>query len=356
MQLTLLVPELIWPEPADQNTFENLASPELNTLIARSRLSRRPPQSFEATLSDNFGQPDGAPYAALRLSGEPQGQPDTTEGLWIACDPVHLRFHQEHLILAEMSHLGISLEEAQVLVAALNSHLPETGRFHALSADRWYLQVTDTQLLDGFEVPPLSLVAGRRIERVLADSSQSKGLRRLLNEIQMLLHAHPINRQRENEGRMTINSLWLWGAGQFQQRTGSAPLKPFDGVWSNNPLANGLAGFSGATSHPVPPEATMVLAQAKHGSKQLVVLEDLLNPVHYENSEDYRRAITALENNWFAPLKSALAAGKISQLRIEACTAYATLSWTCQRHDLWKFWHQPHSLAELAQQLAQETP
>jgi len=355
MQLTLLVPELIWPEPADQNTFENLASPELNTLIARSRLSRRLPQSFEATLSDNFGHPEGVPYAAFRLSGEAQGQVDAAEGLWIACDPVHLRFHQEHLILAEMSHLGITFEEAQELVAALNSHLPETGRFHALSADRWYLQVTDTMLLDGFEVPPLSLVAGRRIERVLADSSQSKGLRRLLNEIQMLLHAHPINRQRENEGRMTINSLWLWGVGQFPQGTVNASERPFDGVWSNNPLALGLAAFSGATSHPAPLEAATILAETKHDSRQLVVFEDLLNPVHYENGADYRQAIMALENNWFAPLKSALAAGKISQLRIEACTAYATLSWTCQRHDLWKIWRHAHSLAEVAQKLAQES-
>ncbi len=355
MQLTLLIPELIWPEPGDQATFDNLATAELNTLIARSRLTCRPPQSFEATLSDHFGLPDGAPYAAFRLRGEPQ-RPEAVDGFWIACDPVHLRFHQEHLILAEMSHLGISWEEAQVLVAALNSHLPEIGRFHALSADRWYLQVTDTVLLDDFEMPPLSLVAGRRIERVLAESLQSQALRQCLNEIQMLLHAHPLNRQREKEGRMIINSVWLWGAGPLPRGLKNAQKNLFDGVWSANPLALGLAAFTGAARHARPQEAAAVLAQSPPGSKQLVILEDLLNPVHYENGEDYRQKIMALERAWFAPLKSALAAEKITQLRIEACTAYATLSWTCQRHDLWKFWRQPHSLADVAQKLAQENP
>ena len=37
MRLTLLIPELIWPEPGDAETFAGLACPALATLLARGR-------------------------------------------------------------------------------------------------------------------------------------------------------------------------------------------------------------------------------------------------------------------------------------------------------------------------------
>ncbi|QKV57172.1 MAG: hypothetical protein HT580_07980 [Dechloromonas sp.] len=42
MHLTLLVPELIWPEPADQFTLGKLSAPGLEWLLARARLERLP--------------------------------------------------------------------------------------------------------------------------------------------------------------------------------------------------------------------------------------------------------------------------------------------------------------------------
>src|SRR5664279_2433619 len=101
MQLTLLVPELIWPEPDDREAFANLTSPGLGTLLSRSRLTRRPPQSFEAMLTDAFDQPEDAPYAAFRRLGEAVTAPDTPDGHWLCGDPVHLRYHEELLILAD---------------------------------------------------------------------------------------------------------------------------------------------------------------------------------------------------------------------------------------------------------------
>jgi hypothetical protein len=355
MQLTLLIPELIWPEPDDRDTLDALDCPALCTLLARSQRRRHAPQSFEASLSDAFVSPEGdqpAPYAALRRLGEAPPPADGTNATWLACDPVHLRFHQEHLILAGMGHFGITLGEAQTLVATLNAELAEHGRFHAASAERWYLQLSDAALLDGFSAAPLSTVSGRRIEGLLAESTSARGMRRLVNDIQMILHAHPLNQQRENAGQMTINSLWLWGGGTLQDE---ARAKSFDALWSDDPLALGLACQAGIASCPPPADAATLLAQTPPGTRQLLVLDTLLGPVQYENSADYRQAMMALEQCWFAPLKQALATGKISRLRIDAPTAYATLAWECRRSDLWKFWRRPRPLAQLAQQLANES-
>jgi hypothetical protein len=148
--------------------------------------------------------------------------------------------------------------------------------------------------------------------------------------------------------------LWLWGAGKLPPSADSALESHFDGVWSHDPLALGLARFEGIPTHQLPVDAATFFDHAAPDTQHLVVLEDLLGPVQYENGEAYRNAIATLECRWFAPLKKALAAGKISRLRIDASTAYATLAWECSRSDLWKFWRQPRSLARIAQELAQE--
>ena len=87
MQLTLFVPELIWPEPGDRETLDGIDCPALCTLLSRSRRTRRAPQSLEATLSDLFGQPPGAPYAAFRRLGEVHPMADTgaDAGCWLCC-------------------------------------------------------------------------------------------------------------------------------------------------------------------------------------------------------------------------------------------------------------------------------
>ena len=348
MQLTLLIPELIWPEPEDRTTLDALACPALHTLLARSRRSQRPAQSLEATLSDFFGHPAGAPYAAFRLLGETANAPDAGDACWINADPVHLRFHQERLILADSGRFALEYAEAQALADELNRHLADTGHFHVAAAGRWYLQLADRQLAGDFDAPPLSAVSGRSIERLLPEAGKAKTLRKLQNEIQMLLHAHPLNQQRENVGQMTINSLWLWGAGSVPERRATA----CDGVWSLDPLARGLARAAGVPVHPVPATASALFDHSAADTEHLVVLDDLLDAVHYENGDAYRTALLRLENDWFAPLRTALHSGRLNRLRIEAPSAYATLTWDSGRLDQWKFWRRPQTLGELARQLA----
>ena len=352
MQLTLLVPELIWPEPNDRDIFDGLDCPALSALLARSRLTRRPPQSLEAMLTDAFGHAENAPYAAFRLLGESNAPADANADYWLCSDPVHLRFHQEHLVLAESGSFGIEMAEAKALSDGLNQHFSDVGRFHVASAERWYLQLTDYVGLDRFGAPPLSAVAGRSIERLLPETAQAKTLRKLLNEAQMLLHAHATNQQREDDGRLPINSLWLWGGGTLPARIESE----FDGVWSSNPLALGLALAAGVPTHPVPVNASVFFDHAAAGTNHFIVLEDLLGPVQYENGEAYRQSLNRLESRWFEPLRAALAGGKISQLRIEASTAYAALAWDSRRSDQWKVWRRPQPLATVAQNLAKGTP
>jgi hypothetical protein len=354
MQLSLLVPELIWPNPEDSGTLAPLDCPALAALITRGRQSMRTAQSLEATLGDAFGHVNVA-YSPFRLLGEANALVEANTGCWLNADPIHLRFHQNLLVLSDSASFGIQLDEARTLADALNEHLTGVGRFHVAAADRWYLQLADSSILDELDTPPLSTMIGRSIDRFLPDSPALQGLRQLLNEAQMVLFAHPLNQRRENEGRPPINGLWLWGGGRLPARRDSDADCDFDGVWSVNPLARGLARAVGVPTHPVPVDAETLLEHAASATHHLVVLEDLLGPVHYENAADYRTALHQLEKRWFSPLLAALKAGHIRRLRIEASTAYAAVAWESGRSDHWKFWRRPPTLAAIAQKLAKES-
>ena len=89
VRLTLLVPELIWPEPNDQLTLGKLSVPGFEWLAARASFERQAKQPFETALAAQFGL-DAAPFGALRLLGESAGETTgdaAREGHWLCADP-----------------------------------------------------------------------------------------------------------------------------------------------------------------------------------------------------------------------------------------------------------------------------
>ncbi|WP_305075585.1 hypothetical protein [Propionivibrio sp.] len=350
-QVTLLVPELLWPEPEDRDTLANLSCPALDTLLARGRAHHRPALSHEAMLSALFGHEGNAAYAAFRRLGDAGHEAPPHDGEWLAADPVHLRLDQQLLILADGATLNIAQDDAQALVDGLNRHFADIGEFHCAAPHRWYLRLADNCTLPAFDAPPISAVAGRSIQHLLPDVMQERAVRNLYNEIQTFLHAHPVNQQREAQGTQPLNGLWLWGKGRLPDRIDS----DFDGVWANDPLAAGLARAAGVTAHPAPADAEAFLPHLAPGTQHLVVLDDLLGPVQYENGPDYRDALARLETGWFAPLRRALSAGRLKGLRLRATTAYAALNWECRRLDQWRVWQHPQPLADLIGALAKES-
>lgn len=337
MHLTLLVPELIWPEPADQFTLGKLAAPGLEWLLARARLDRRPPCAFEKSLAACCGLAD-TPFGALRLLGE--GFAEAADGHWLCADPVHLRFHHERIVLADAGAFDLEEAEATNLVAALNGEFSEIGEFRLGDARRWYLRLNTVV---AHPVVPLTAIAGRRIDGEL--DSSALPLTRWLNEVQMFLHGHPVNAQRENTGQPAINSLWLWGGGSLPQ----AAQAVFSGIWSDNPLAAGIAQVSGTPLLPRPSSLAEFLPRA--GERPLVVLDQLLPRVLYEDGEGWRAAFETMESDWFAPLKKALGS-RIERITLIAPCVYGELHYNITAGERWKFWKKTRPLPSIAEQLA----
>jgi hypothetical protein len=104
-------------------------------------------------------------------------------------------------------------------------------------------QLRDAYAFAGFV--PTAEVAGRNVEPFLPAGDDAPRWRRIFNETQIMLHRQACNESREARGELPINSVWFWGAGG---PSGVAVKAPYATVWSDHPLAAGLAAASGMPS------------------------------------------------------------------------------------------------------------
>ncbi|MES2770674.1 MAG: hypothetical protein V4623_01630 [Pseudomonadota bacterium] len=389
MQLTLIIPELIWPQANERSAFSATAEGKpiahaLSKLLARSSLQRAPQQALEYTLAQQFTWPPALandfPYAALRQLGEsspiaPESgtaasdTPDAnaSASLWLCADPVHLNFQQDKFIVVPGDQLELSLNAMQTLAADLNhslagltEHIGLKACLSPASAERWYLALTAptasayaelAHTLASAKIQPLSHVAGQALQQPLPETKAARSLRKLLNEIQMLLHVHPFNTARSNAGQSTLNSLWLWGSSAE-----ALPIRlnsPFQAVWSTQTLAIGLARAAQIAQHNPPSTAAKLFAQMQPGEHHLVLLEDLIDATQKQEAEAYRNTLGGLDQGWFAPLHQALRKRQLRRLNLISSSAYGNLHWHSTALDQWKIWRTTPSLCKLAKTLAE---
>src|SRR5574343_592181 len=344
VHLTLLVPELIWPEPGDQLTLGRLPLPGLEWFAAHTEQQHAPRLAFEDALASCFGL-NNAPFGVLRMLGEAPPLPPE-DGIWLCADPVHLRFHHERIVLADAGAFSLTEEETSAIIASLNAEFADIGEFHATDARRWYLRLKQAVAAD---FAPLSAIAGRRLDGEL--NGQDNPLRRWLNEVQMFLHGHPVNAARQAAGHPAINSLWLWGLGVQPNRQ----PQTFKHIWGDNPLVRGLAENQGIPRHGLPAHLHQLLQTTSGQDDVLIVLDSLLGPVLYENGDDWRQAAEALDRDWLQPARAALGKG-IDSVTLLAPTAYGLLRWQCGAGERWKFWKKTQPIDALAKRLAEGTP
>ncbi|WP_303785480.1 hypothetical protein [Azovibrio restrictus] len=339
MHLTLLIPDLLWPEPGDAETLASLACPSLEKWLGRSRLARQERHPMETVLAWQLGLGDQG-LAACRLLGEPNA-PAPGDTTWYSADPIHLQFHHERIILGDASLLELEAGEVEALVESLNRSFPDLGRFHAPHPRRWYLEAAA-----GLEIPPLpplSAAAGRQLGALMPESPP---LSRLMNELQMLLHTHPVNQAREGRRQPLINGLWLWGGGVLP----TARECRHDAVLGSHPLALGMARHLRLPARPAPASLTELL-QNPTCQHPLVLLENLVAPTLIEDGDAWKTSLEQMERDWFAPLSSALGHG-IDSLELVCPTAFGVLRWQGRSQDRWKFWKSPQPLASLIRKLA----
>src|SRR5216684_2041216 len=307
--LTLLIPALTGRQKALLQT-PGPALMALETLLARSdRLNARLVAGLERQLFALFGIESGPelPVAAVtRVFDTGRIEP----GWWLRADPVYLQVDRDRLILADNETLRISRQEADALISEILKVFAADGwRLQAPHPNRWYLSVANVPEI---QTRSLSDVVGQDIHAYLPIGAQARTWHRVLNEVQMLLHAAPINTEREARGELAINSLWFWGGGDLP----AAPAKRWTQVWSVEPISLGLARLSATPYAALPAHGNTWLQQATAPGKHLAVLDQGRGAIQYGDVQGWHEFLQRLDTQWIEPLLMGLRQKQVQSVTV----------------------------------------
>ncbi len=275
-----------------------------------------------------------------------------TEDYWVHAEPMHFAAGMTRVdAVALTGSAALSEAEREELGSTIGEYIHSLGLTWS-AADHWLI---------GF---PYDLAVQTRqpnlaanLEQAMPSGPDARELRRLMTELQMLLHEHPVNARRARVGLPAVNAVWVWGSGSikalmsnyktFAQSKAtevssdpSAHIKATDS--SSQPSARiSITDVSAPISKP-PVQLfgtdlfTRGLAEAM-GSQAMAPasLEEVLNDT------PGRDAVAVLESigpdlleRWLQPLQAALASGRLGSLVI------AIDRWTIElnRWSSWRLW------------------
>jgi hypothetical protein len=205
---------------------------------------------------------------------------DAGDASWLSADPAWMQPDLSGARLLACGQLPLSPEEARALAEPLKPMFEEAGLALEISApDRWHVRLPPHTELPDFDTPEQAL--GEDLYEHLPSGPKGRRWRVLLNEVQVMLHQHPINAQRHARGLPPINSVWFWGGGALPSHLTTS----LAGVIGEDVLLRALAKRAGI---PVLPRDEASISNARQG--WLIDLQDL-------NVDD-------IANHWWPPLQS----------------------------------------------------
>ena len=281
-------------------------APALSLWLKRAAVSDFPATLTEQAIASLCGinTADTAPVAFLSYLEDFGEAPP---GWCLRADPVHLRADTTGLILFDADSFELDEQESRALRNTLASHLAEDGwELRQGHPHRWYLLGGPPQDLNS---PPLPQARGAPVPASTFTGADAAAWTRRLNEVQMLLHNHPVNQARAARGQVAVNSLWIWGAGNPQSR-GQAECNQ---VFDNDPFARASARFNGLDLLSSTADVQQVAAS---GKPTLVVLPDCRAAAAYQDLAAWQAGIRRLEQAWFEPLIRLLERGKLDLLML----------------------------------------
>jgi hypothetical protein len=154
--------------------------------------------------------------AASAVDDGLRAETDTSGDPWGLITPVHWHVGSDQIALVDPAALALTEAESHTLFDLLKPSFDAEGWSLQWGAPlRWYVRHPALA-----ELPTASLdrAIGRNLDLWLSDAPQTRKLRRLQVEAQMLWHEHDLNEAREAARQLTVNSFWLSGCGAAQPR------------------------------------------------------------------------------------------------------------------------------------------
>ena len=226
-------------------------------------------------------------------------------------DPITLIAGRDDVLLAGCV-ADLTMSEASALIALLNAHFRCDGlEFHAPRPDAWFLTVREPPEL---ATTSLDRVHGS-IYPYLPSGADAAKWRRWMSEMQMLLHEHPINVQRETRGQAPVSGIWIGEGGIKGQAEAIPALTIVATADTAGDIVRGVARQRGTDALPLPPTW-----QDLESNDTLAVLSAASDAAH----------VALIDRDWFAPATAALEHGTLNALTLLADGNGAVITWTAQ--------------------------
>ena len=183
-----------------------------------------------ASVEQFSGSWSDAEREALGLTGDlcdgqalaPTTPPVTKK--YAVATPLHAALGLTDLTPLDPTLIALSDHESLALCQSSDQHLSADGvRLSFIDANTW-LVILDNDISVLTERP--DWLIGEPLRPSLPRGKDARLVERWMNELQMLLFAHPVNAAREERGLPQINVVWLWGFGARPTTGEPAGLPP----------------------------------------------------------------------------------------------------------------------------------
>ncbi|MCK5809622.1 MAG: hypothetical protein KAH00_00960 [Cocleimonas sp.] len=312
--LHVLIPDLLAPLTLWSKDFGFEAKSEITAvLLAHSEHKDVPFVGLDAAIFGllGFSADEELPYAHFRVKKERINSDLVAhKGTFLCADPVHLKAGASEVMLDPDPLLDLTEDESTQYIALLNAHFADDGvQFVMGCCNRWYLLMDRDESI---RTTPLRELRGKEISKFLPHSDKMN-LHRLQNEAQMLLHSADVNFRREQEGKLAVNSLWLWGGGM--QTDARTRVRTVIGGGFTGELAASVAQCRHLN---IASEPEYELDQLEAGGHHLLILDQLTPFALSDDLEGWQAQLDKLESEWFAPMEKLFNKGKI-KLLVQSC-------------------------------------
>jgi hypothetical protein len=331
--ITLFVPGLLGPQPIYKQ-LTRADKPDLQQLEVWLSRAKRSATAISDPLAGLFSlfnlltnSRETAPVAAVTAAfdGLAVGQ-----GWWLRADPVYLQPDRHQAVLVASDDLELSVEESAALVETLNRHFAaDDMSLQAPHPQRWYLQLQEAEEI---QTTPLPEVMGQGVNEHLPQGKQRQQWHGWLNEVQMVLHQHPVNQQRLQAGKLPVNSVWLWGEGSVP--TVAAPN--FEQVYGDDILLEALAQFTDAGYAPLSD-----FDPRDDNGRCLIVINTCYTSVKNKDVFAWLECLEAVQNQVLRPWQTDLK--RHSDCTITLLPANGQ-QYQMTRKNLSRWWRRRHSL------------
>ncbi len=298
-RLTLILSDLYVPEEAASVIPTAIDLPGLAWLLRFAR----PPVScpdWRAWLAAQIGQAALAQEPLARLAARAFVEPGFTADAWIAT-PVHLEARLDHVRLVDRGLLRVGADEGRRWSEAFAREFGPEVKLHP-AGERGFL-LTGLEGTDAQTVDPARLLDSD-VAPSLPRGANAGGLRRLGAELEMWLHATPLNEERHRAGHPRISAFWFWGG-----RPGALALAVVTPPASFM-LHGGDVWFAGL--------ARATRAMSSDPPLQFAALDPAVDHhiVELSPMTDPRHSLADAEANWFLPARAALSEGNLVSVDI----------------------------------------